>query len=81
LDDLERNKHTDWGIYGDGCIAKMEEERFGLRGDRLLKIGKEQKEYEDRKMKCPRYAVYEDIDEALAGTGLWKDILERLKEV
>ena len=29
------------------CIAKMKEEMFGVRGNRLVKIGKEGREYED----------------------------------
>lgn len=81
LYDLERNKHVKRGIWGDACIAKMREERFGARGDRVIKIGKEGKEYEDYNLVHPRYAVYEDVDEALAGTGLWKDILEKLKDI
>lgn len=59
----------------------MEEERFGARGDRVVKIGKDGKQYEDYNLVHPRYAVYEDVDEALVGTGLWKDILEKLKVI
>ena len=70
LDDLERNEHVKWGGWGDACIAKMREERFGARGDRVIKIGKEGEEYEDYNLVHPRDAVYEDVDEALAGTGL-----------
>ncbi|KAI8629648.1 hypothetical protein F5Y19DRAFT_484566 [Xylariaceae sp. FL1651] len=81
LDDLKRNEHVAWGIWGDACIVKMREESFGARGDRVIKIGKEGKEYEDYNLRHPRYAVYEDVDEALVGTGLWKEILEKLKVI
>ncbi|TVY33473.1 hypothetical protein LOCC1_G007986 [Lachnellula occidentalis] len=81
VDHLKRNKHAKWGIWGDACIAKMSEERFMARGIRVIKIGKEEKEYKDYNLVYPRYAVYEDVDEALVGTGLWKDILEELKGI
>ncbi|KAI3317121.1 hypothetical protein HD806DRAFT_515866 [Xylariaceae sp. AK1471] len=70
LDDLKRNEHVKWGIWGDACIAKIREESFGARGDRMIKIGKERKEYEDYNLRHPRYAVYKDVDKALVGTGL-----------
>ncbi|KUJ18858.1 uncharacterized protein LY89DRAFT_683706 [Mollisia scopiformis] len=77
--DLPRNKHIEWGVWGDACIAKMSEERYAGRGVRVFKMNGE--DVMDFKNEFSQYANYDDIDEDIIKTGLWKGILERLSKV